>query len=75
MLFIKCIVSQSDCLGEVWCISCINCMADTRVSMQNNFLAAISLLEFLCESEAEHASQKNFYIGLCTKRFVVVNSQ
>lgn len=43
--------------------------------MQNNPLAAISLLVFLCESEAEHASQKNFYIGLCMERFVVVNSQ
>lgn len=50
-------------------------MADTGVLMQNNFFAAISLLEFLCESEAEHASQKKFYIGLCTERFVVVNSQ
>lgn len=42
--------------------------------MQNN-VAAISLLEFSCESEAEHASQKYFYIGLCTERFIVVNSQ
>lgn len=75
MLFIKCLIFQSDCLEEVWYISCTKCMADTGVLMQNNFFAAISLLEFLCESEAEHASQKKFYIGLCTERFVVVNSQ
>lgn len=48
--------------------------------MQCNPLAAISLLEFLCESEAEHVSKKKFPLtsvddGLCTERFVVIKSQ
>ena len=37
-------------------------MPDTGGCMQCSALAAFSLLEFLRESEAEHISQKKFYI-------------
>lgn len=51
---------------------------DTGCCMQRNPLAAISLLEFLCESEVEHVSQKKILLtsvdtALCTERFVVIN--